>query len=340
MKTQKLCKGADLMKNKYLLLVCLLLTSCNEEVINSDSNSSIESISLSEVSEESSSLSDISENLSIKSNEPTEEELLNQYKLHYVENNTYIELCLAYFLEHLGVQVELGYPGYIDEGSDFKTPFVEGKIESRELICAYISLDTYEKIENINWMTFYFYDSYDITLEKYLNGLQQNIVNFEDDKVYMYTQDENVGLPIIMGNKRLLMASSRFAYKMNNGNTLFIPEVFNKQKGTNIDSGVLLYDEYKFGDIFYETDDIVVKSNFVSKNYSFMMRPFVCFIYHIKDYNGKKVIIESDYTLSTIKNEELYNKISSAIIEIIDGEYGGKKIVYDYSILRTIFETI
>ena len=328
------------MKNKYLLLVCLLLTSCNEEVINSDSNSFTESISLSEVSEESSSISDISENLSIESNEPTEEELLNQYKLNYVEDNTYLELVLEYFSYYLGVECEIGYPGYIEEGKNFRTPFVEGKIESRDLICAYISLDTYEKIENIDWLPFFSYSSHDYSLDKYLNGLQQNIVNFEDDKVFMYTQDENVGLPIIMGNKRLLMASSRFTYKMNNGNTLFIPEVFNKQKGTNIDSGVLLYDEYKFGGIFYETDDIVVKSNHVSKNYSFMMRPFVCFIYHIKDYNGKKVIIESDYTLSTIKNEELYNKISSAIIEIIDGEYGGKKIVYDYSILRTIFETI
>ena len=328
------------MKNKYLLLVCLLLTSCNEEVINSDSNSFTESISLSEVSEESSSLSDISENLSIESNEPTEEELLNQYKLNYVEDNTYLKLVLEYFSHYLGIECEIGYPGYIEQGKDFKTPFVEGKIESRDLICAYISMDTYEKIENIDWLPLYSYSSHDYSLDKYLNGLQQNIVNFEDDKVYMYTQDENVGLPIFMGNKRLLMASSRFTYKMNNGNTLFIPEVFNKQKGTNIDSGVLLYDEYKYGGIFYETDDIVVKSNFVSKNYSFMMWPFVCFIYHIKDYNGKKVIIESDYTLSTIKNEELYNKISSAIIEIIDGEYGGKLIVYDYSILRTIFETI
>ena len=328
------------MKNKYLLLVCLLLTSCNEEVINSDSNSFTESISLSEVSEESSSLSDISEEISVEISEPSEEELLNQYKLNYVEDNTYLELVLEYFSHYLGVECEIGYPGYIEEGKNFKKPFVEGKIESRDLICAYISMDTYEKIENIDWLPFYSYSSHDYSLDKYLNGLQQNIVNFEDDKVYMYTQDENVGLPIFMGNKRLLMASSRFTYKMNNGNTLFIPEVFSKQKGTNIDSGVLLYDEYKFGDIFYETDDIVVKSNFVSKNYSFMMRPFVCFIYHIKDYNGKKVIIESDYALSTIKNEELYNKISSAIIEVIDGEYGGKLIVYDYSILRTIFETI
>lgn len=328
------------MKNKYLLLVCLLLTSCNEEVINSDSNSFTESISLSEVSEESSSLSDISENLSIESNEPTEEELLNQYKLNYVEDNTYLKLVLEYFSHYLGIECEIGYPGYIEQGKDFKTPFVEGKIESRDLICAYISLDTYEKIENIDWLPLYSNSSHDYSLDKYLNGLQQNIVNFEDDKVYMYTQDENVGLPIFMGNKRLLMASSRFTYKMNNGNTLFIPEVFNKQKGTNIDSGVLLYDEYKYGGIFYETDDIVVKSNFVSKNYSFMMWPSAYFVYRIKDYNGKKVIIESDYTLSTIKNEELYNKISSAIIEIIDGEYGGKEIVYDYSILRTIFETI